>query len=140
VLPLLEVITVTGFASWETALEVLKCGASDFLTKPVSKDTLLKSVTNAMFRRYQKHVLPEVRLGLIETKLSDQFKVSLLKELCSDRMESGSVVFMDDLYVFFPELKNTCIPGGVTIPRSLQDGLEEFVSNLKARLGSFSTP
>jgi DNA-binding response OmpR family regulator len=135
----LEVITVTGFSSWETAFQVMKCGASDYLTKPVSKQVLLDSVTTAMERRYQKYVWPEVRMGFVETKLSDQFKITILKDLCKDRLESGALVLMDDLFVCFPELKNTCIPGGVSIPRNLYDNLEEFVLSLKERLSHFST-
>lgn len=48
--PALSVIVLTGFGSIETAVEALKAGAYDFLTKPVDKDVLLRTLDKALER------------------------------------------------------------------------------------------
>lgn len=42
--PALSVLVVTGYGSIETAVEAVKTGAYDFLTKPIDKETLFKAV------------------------------------------------------------------------------------------------
>jgi DNA-binding NtrC family response regulator len=49
--PLVEVILLTGHATVEAAVEGLKCGASDFLMKPISISDLIERVNNAFDRR-----------------------------------------------------------------------------------------
>lgn len=48
--PLVEVILLTGHATVESAVDGLKCGASDFLMKPISADDLLERVEDAFTR------------------------------------------------------------------------------------------
>ncbi len=48
--PLVEVILLTGHATVESAVDGLKCGASDFLMKPISADDLLERVEDAFAR------------------------------------------------------------------------------------------
>lgn len=43
--PALSVLVVTGYGSIETAVEAVKSGAYDFLTKPIDKETLFKAVS-----------------------------------------------------------------------------------------------
>ncbi len=47
---LLSVVIVTGYGSIETAVEAVKAGAYDFITKPVDKDTLFKVVRKGLER------------------------------------------------------------------------------------------
>jgi DNA-binding NtrC family response regulator len=49
--PLVEVILLTGHATVEAAVEGLKCGASDFLMKPISISDLLERANSAFSRR-----------------------------------------------------------------------------------------
>jgi len=42
--PALSVLVVTGYGSIEVAVEAVKSGAYDFLTKPIDKETLFKAV------------------------------------------------------------------------------------------------
>lgn len=44
----LPIIFVTGYGDIPTTVRAMKAGAVDFLTKPVSKETLLKAVENAL--------------------------------------------------------------------------------------------
>jgi two-component system, NtrC family, response regulator HydG len=48
--PGLPAIVVTGFASVDTAVEAMKRGASDFLTKPIQVDNLLSTLASAIQR------------------------------------------------------------------------------------------
>ena len=43
-----HIIIITGYGSIETAVEAMKCGAFDFLTKPFSAAELRKAVKNAL--------------------------------------------------------------------------------------------
>ena len=52
--PLAEVILVTAFGSIETALEALRQGAHDYITKPFSSDELIHSVQRALTYRRLK--------------------------------------------------------------------------------------
>jgi two-component system response regulator HydG len=49
-LPGLPAIVVTGFASVDTAVEAMKRGATDFLTKPIQVDSLLATLESAIRR------------------------------------------------------------------------------------------
>lgn len=57
--PHVQVIMMTGEPTVETASEVVRTGASDYLTKPVSKNALLRSVAHAI----QIKILKDERLA-----------------------------------------------------------------------------
>ncbi len=48
--PALSVVLITGYGSIETAVEAVKSGAYDFLTKPIDKDSLFKVVAKGLER------------------------------------------------------------------------------------------
>lgn len=48
--PALSVVLLTGYGSIETAVEALKAGAYDFLTKPVDKEVLLRTLGKGLER------------------------------------------------------------------------------------------
>ncbi len=48
--PATEVIVLTGFGSLETAVEAIKTGAFDYLTKPVEPEKLLAAARNALVK------------------------------------------------------------------------------------------
>jgi two-component system response regulator HydG len=55
--PQTEVMMMTGFASVDIAVEAMKQGACDFITKPASRDELLQRAKNALNRqRLEKEV------------------------------------------------------------------------------------
>lgn len=56
--PLIEVIMLTGQATVETALQVMKLGAFDYIMKPLNIDELLYKIEDA----YTKRVLAEEKL------------------------------------------------------------------------------
>jgi DNA-binding NtrC family response regulator len=60
-LPDLTVIMVTGFASVQTAVEAMKFGAYDYLTKPCNNDELLIKVRRALDERKRSKELERLR-------------------------------------------------------------------------------
>src|SRR5205085_2542230 len=44
----LPIVFLTGYADVSTTVQVIKAGAEDFLTKPVSSDDLLRAIQRAM--------------------------------------------------------------------------------------------
>src|SRR5215469_11997051 len=48
----IEVILITGFGTVETAVEAIKEGAYDFITKPIKKMQLLRTVEKAAEKQY----------------------------------------------------------------------------------------
>lgn len=48
--PGLSVVVLTGYGSIETAVQALKAGAYDFLTKPIDQDALFRTVRKALER------------------------------------------------------------------------------------------
>lgn len=70
--PLLAVILVTGRASMDAAIQALRLGARDFLTKPVEVDALMASMRRAL----QPRVLP-VEAGRPVVKSGQQSECTL---------------------------------------------------------------
>jgi FixJ family two-component response regulator len=50
---ILPIVFLTGYGSIPMSVQAIKAGAEDFLSKPVSKDTLLEAVERALVR-YQE--------------------------------------------------------------------------------------
>ncbi|MBI3799597.1 MAG: UDP-3-O-[3-hydroxymyristoyl] N-acetylglucosamine deacetylase [Deltaproteobacteria bacterium] len=57
--PELPIIVISGHGTIETAVRATKLGATDFIEKPFSLDTLLRSVYRAMGRELQSHTEEE---------------------------------------------------------------------------------
>jgi two-component system response regulator RegA len=56
-LPHSQIILLTGFASIATAVDAIKLGADDYLTKPVDTQTLLSALAKNNKNSTQKHVM-----------------------------------------------------------------------------------
>lgn len=63
-------VMITAYASSETAIETLKHGAYDYITKPFNVDELLNVVRHAVEK---KHLRQEV--GLLKRELSDRYRI-----------------------------------------------------------------
>lgn len=61
--PLIEVIMLTGHGTIESAVEGLKSGATDFLTKPIGIDVLIAKAKEA----YVKHLRLEEKILLAQS-------------------------------------------------------------------------
>ena len=68
--PDVQVVMMTGAPTMETAIEAVRCGACDYLTKPVAKDAMLRAVATAVQIKYvhdEKRRLQEVNRTYRET-------------------------------------------------------------------------
>lgn len=76
--PLTEVILATGYASVDTAIRAIECGAFAYLTKPIREDALFHTVERAIEK--QKLVVENQRL-LANLKKSNTRLANLAKTL-----------------------------------------------------------
>ena len=65
--PELTVIMMTGYASVETAVQALKRGAYDYITKPIDPDELSHLVAKALEHRHAQREVARLRENLQET-------------------------------------------------------------------------
>lgn len=67
----IKIIILTGFPSYETAVEAMKIGASDYLSKGSSNETIIKSIRRVLEENHQlsppheKNVLEKDRIKLL---------------------------------------------------------------------------
>lgn len=64
--PDIDVIIITGYATVETAVEVMKFGAMDYVQKPFTEDELLEFTKKSLFKRQdriKKQLLPKVHIS-----------------------------------------------------------------------------
>jgi DNA-binding NtrC family response regulator len=66
--PSLPVVMITGFASVSSAVEAMKAGAEDYLTKPCSSDELLLKIQRVLEKQHDKRELVRLR-----AEVSDRF-------------------------------------------------------------------
>ncbi|MBT3297062.1 MAG: response regulator [Verrucomicrobia bacterium] len=111
-LPQIQVIIMTGQPSIETAAETVRLAASDYLSKPVSKNALLRAVGNAT--RVKR--LDDERRDLIVT-LRTQY--AALEELASKRT--------DLLHLLQHDIANTTT-GAIAILESEKQSPEAYAA------------
>ncbi|MBF0338258.1 MAG: sigma-54-dependent Fis family transcriptional regulator [Nitrospirae bacterium] len=71
-LPVAEIVVITGYATIETAVEAIKSGAYDYLTKPLS----IEKVRITLKRVMEKIALTQ-QVDLLRQQLQDSFSLSL---------------------------------------------------------------
>ncbi len=83
--PLVQVIMITAYGAVDTAVKVMKLGASDFLEKPVDLEQLLEKVEAAMNRIETEADLQEVSSEIEEGQIPLTFigKSAAMKEAVS---------------------------------------------------------
>jgi DNA-binding NtrC family response regulator len=82
--PELTVIIMTGYASVETAVQALKQGAYDYITKPIDPDELSHLVSNALEHRRARREVVRLRENLLEVSPSTELigKAPGMKKVC----------------------------------------------------------
>src|SRR5579864_6742443 len=64
--PDLTVVIMTGYASVDTAVQALKVGAYDYITKPVDPDELSHLVSNALEHKRARREVVRLRENLLD--------------------------------------------------------------------------
>ncbi len=83
--PEIEVVLMTGEPTFETASEAIRTGAIDYLSKPITKDMLLKTVANVV----KIKSLRDERVQLLASNQRYQTELELLvEERTSDLVDS----------------------------------------------------
>ena len=79
---ILPIVFLTGYGSIPTSVQAIKAGAEDFLSKPVSKHTLLEAVERALVRyherRHQRDRLDHLRTLVSALTLREREVFSLV--------------------------------------------------------------
>ncbi len=75
-LPLVEVIMLTGHATVESAIDGLKCGATDYLMKPTEIDDLIAKAREA----FQKRQMLEEKILMAQSRKYMKSPREILKE------------------------------------------------------------
>jgi len=65
----LPIVFLTGYADVSTTVQVIKAGADDFLTKPVTSDQLLRTIERAM-SRYEAARSIRIKLDIIHSHIA----------------------------------------------------------------------
>jgi DNA-binding NtrC family response regulator len=79
--PLVEVVMLTGHGTVESAVEGLKSGATDFLSKPMDIDELILKAREA----FEKRRRLEEKILMAHSKLCD-------KKLNENRIKTGLII------------------------------------------------
>ena len=74
--PLVEVIMLTGHATVESAIDGLKCGATDYLMKPTDIDDLIAKVKEA----FRKRQLLEEKIQMAQSRSYMKSPREILKQ------------------------------------------------------------
>lgn len=89
-IPSVPVIIITGYSNIKTAVEVMKLGAMDYVTKPLLPDEILLTIKKALNRPAEEKTAD---LSDQETTLREQEKVNVLN--AKRQAESGTHIFGD---------------------------------------------
>ena len=92
-------IVITGYGTIESAVEAIKMGAFDYLTKPVIDDELLLSVERAMKQQSISSENRELRYRLehrysLENVISQDYKMAKIFELIESVADSRATILM----------------------------------------------
>jgi DNA-binding NtrC family response regulator len=80
--PLVEVIMLTGHATVESAVDGLKAGAIDYLTKPADIDELIAKAGEAFARR--QRIEEKIRVARIRTAMKSPRQIIAESEKIGD--------------------------------------------------------
>eukprot|EP01047_Picozoa_sp_COSAG01_P003209 COSAG01_NODE_93_length_27013_cov_41.515791_10_plen_90_part_00 len=77
-------------------------------------------------------------INAVQKELSFDERVTCIKRLLQQRLAEDDLLYMRDIYEYFPETKNTDIPAQSKLPKALiQNRLEIFLASLMLRKVNF---
>lgn len=100
-LPSVPVIIITGYSNIKTAVEVMKLGAMDYVTKPLLPDEILLTIRKALASKSneEKAAGEHQSSGEMDAPIKEQEKLALINAKRS--VEPGGYIFGDS-----PDFKN----------------------------------
>ena len=147
-----QVIMITGDPTVETAVEAVRAGAFDYLTKPVSKSAINRAIANAARvksmtdekrrleeekRRYQKHLqdLVDERTKELQESEAHYRGIVQYQTECIDRwLPNGTLTFVNDAYCqYYGKSREELIGCNwiESVTREDRDQMREYVEHLK---------
>jgi DNA-binding NtrC family response regulator len=133
-----EVIIITAFEIVEIAVNTLKNGAYDYLNKPVLKEDLFKTILKALIKKRIRQLLPSLDKEIFRKEETFSSKIAMLTDLYQSKKHNNENILMEDIYIVFPELKNTCIPDRLVLPYGLFQDINKFIKDLYDKLECFN--
>lgn len=126
-----RVIVVTVIKDVEFAVESLKNGAYDYITKPFNKEDITFAIARAVEKKLVEDVFPKLNERLRAERLSFEKRLDYLNQFCEKRLAAGKSMRIKDIKVFFPELKIKHLSEDMEIPvLTFDTGLKEFIDKL----------
>lgn len=94
--PAVPVIIITGYSNIKTAVEVMKLGAMDYVTKPLLPDEILLTIRKALASKTEEKPMLENDMQPVDTDspVKDQDKIAMMN---AKRAEAGGYIFGDSL-------------------------------------------
>ncbi len=105
--PNIEIILMTGYGSIETAIESLKAGAFDYLSKPFSKNELYEKLNKII--DYKKFINPQMAIPVYKTFHAEILKLIEKREDLNDPVKrSKAMKVLDSKIDHFFQAQKKC--------------------------------
>lgn len=120
--PDIDVVIITGYATVETAVEVMKYGAMDYVQKPFTEDELLEFAQKSLLKRQDR----------IAKQLKPKVHISHLSE---DTSDSGEFAIPGGVFIS----KDHCW-AGIDQDGKVKIGVDDFAKKLIGKIDDIEFP
>lgn len=120
--PDIDVVIITGYATVETAVEVMKYGAMDYVQKPFTEDELLEFTQKSLLKRQDR----------IAKQLRPKVHISHLSE---DNSDSGEFAIPGGVFIS----KDHCW-AGIDQDGKVKIGVDDFAKKLIGKIDDIEFP
>jgi CheY-like chemotaxis protein len=121
--PDIDVIIITGYATVESAVEVMKYGATDYVQKPFTEDELLEFTKKSLLKRQER----------IKNQLKPAVHISHLNG--NEYLKSGEFAIPGGVFIS----KNHCW-AGIDQEGTVKVGVDDFATKLIGNINDIDLP
>jgi DNA-binding NtrC family response regulator len=133
--PEIEAIVLTAYRDLDTIADSFRNKAADFLNKPFEDDELLSVLSKAIQKKHFREILKDANKKILEEGLSLRSRVGILKDIYEKRKDENKHLLMEDVYILFPELRESGIPDDQVMSKKIMDdGIWLFIETLKKKI------